>query len=459
VIVAFLRGLVSLPIVVVSLWIPVLTARYLRARTASMATDEPVRAGTPWAWTLGLRNRRVREANRVYVRNLCAYYNCSHRDLCQRIVVHIPSSPVELRRRALNRRDSSVGHMLYAARHACTRLGFETEAVDWQAIAAAQLPPPALRNYAREAVGAVLFLVSSGLLAWYVTSPSAPHWLNSSPTSATASDRAGAAGVVVGFHGILAVWWLRRRWTARWRAFRYSGADAPVFVGLGLLFAASALAGAEAGPERARSLRDVHRMGAALAEAVVVTGRCAAGMAPHSRQVNATMNTDTGSFALGFATNRSLDRATRVRLRSAMEPHTRRVADALFGLVEQLTTGKPDAPKDLAAAALHIVQACAHGRYLALLPEDQLGEDPGRDRVDGRRLALVVLGSLAVAAAVTAVTVRLVGSFLPAWFGFAVFAAVFAAALLFTYGQNGAAARVALVRDTLAVLPGGGGAP
>lgn len=200
-------------------------------------------------------------------------------------------------------------------------------------------------------------------------------------------------------------------------------------------------------------------MGAALAEAVIVTGRCAAGMAPHNRQVNATMNTDTGSFTLGFATNRGLDRATRVRLRSVMEPHTRRVADALFGLVEQLTAGKPDAPKDLAVAALHIVQACAHGRYLALLPEGQLGEDPGRDRVDGRRLAVVVLGSLALAAAVTAVTVRLIGSFLPAWFGFAVFAAVFAAALLFTYGQNGAAARVALVRDTLGVLPSGGGAP
>lgn len=458
-IVAFLRGLVSLPIGVIGLWIPVLTTRYLRARTASMATSEPVRAGTPWAWSLGLRNGRVREANRIYVRNLCAYYDCSHRDLCQRVVVHIPSSPVELRRRAQNRRDSSVGHMLYAARHACTRFGFETEAVDWQAIAGAQLPPPALRNYAREAVGAILFLVSSGLFAWYITSPSAPHWLNSSPASATASDRAGVAGVAVGFHGILAVWWLRRRWTARWRAFRYSGANAPVFVGLGLLFAASALAGTEAGPERARLLRDVHRMGATLAKAVVATGRCAAGMAPHSRHVNATMHTDTGSFALGFATNRGLDRATRVRLRGAMEPHTRRVADALFGLMEQLTTGKPDAPKDLAAAALHIVQACADGRYLALLPEEQLGEDPGRDRVDGRRLALVVLGSLAVAAAVSAATVRLIGSFLPAWFGFAVFAAVFAAALLFTYGQNGAAARVALVRDTLAVLPGGSGPP
>ena len=424
-----------------------------------MAADEPARAGTPWAWALGLRNRRVREANRVYVRNLCAYYDCSHRDLCQRVVGHIPFSPVELRRRALNRRDSSVGHMLYAARHACTRLGFETEAVDWQAVAAVQLPPSALRIYAREAMGVILFLASSGLLAWYVTSPAAPDWLNSSPASATASDRAAAVGVAVGFHGILAVWWLWRRWAARWRAFRHSRADAPVLLGIGLLFVASALAGAEAGPERARLLRDLHRIGAALAEAVVVTGRGAAGMAPHRRHVNATMNTDTGSFALGFATNRGLDRATRVRLRGAMEPHTRRVADALFDLVEQITRGKPDAPKDLAAAALHIVQACAHGRYLALLPDDQLGEDPGRDRVDGRRLALVVLGSLAVAAAVTAVTVRIVGSFLPAWFGFAVFAAVFAAALLFTYGQNGAAARVALVRDTLAVLPGGGGAP
>jgi len=459
VIVAFLQGLVSLPIGVVGLWILVLTARYLRARTAAMTTDEPTRAGTPWAWTLGLRNRRVRDANRVHVRNLCAYYDCSHRELCQRVVVHIPSSPVELRRRALNRRDASVGHMLYAARHACTRLGFEAEAVNWQAIAAVQLPPAALRTYAREAVGAIALLVSSGLLAWYVTGPSAPHWLSSAPADATASERAGTAGVVVGFYGILAVWWLRRRWTARWRAFRYSGADAPVFVGIGLLFAASTLAGAEAGTERVRSLRDVHRMGAALAEAVLVTGRRAAGLASPSRQVNATMDTDTGSFTLGFATRRGRDRATRIRLRSAMEPHTRRVADVLFGLVEQLTTGKPEAPKNLAAAALHIVQACAHGRYLALLPEDQLSEDPGRDRVDGRRLALVVLGSLAVAAAVTAVTVRLVGSLLPAWFGFAVFAAVFAAALLFTYGQNGAAARVALVRDTLSVLPGGGGAP
>ncbi len=457
-IVAFLRGLVSLPIVVVSFWIPVLTVRYLRARTASIATGEPVRAGTPWAWTLGLRSRRVREANRVYVRNLCAYYDCSHRNLCQRVVVHLPSSTAELRRRALSRRESSVGHMLYASRHACTRLGFDTDAVDWRAIAAAQLPPSALRDYAREAVGALLCLVSSALLAWYVTSPSAPHWLNSSP-DATASDRAGAVGVVVGLHGILAVWWLRRRWTARWCAFRYSRADAPVSVGLGLLFAASALTGAEAGPQRARWLRDAHRMGAALAEAVVVTGRCAADMAPHSRQANVTMNTNTGSFTLGFATNRGLDRAMRIRLRGVMEPHTRRVADALFGLVEQLTAGKPDAPKDLAAAALHIMQACAHGRYLALLPEDQLGEDPGRDRVDGRRLAVVVLGSLALAAAVTAVTVRLVGSLLPAWFGLAVFAAVFAAVFLFTYGQNGAATRVALVRDTLGVLPGGGGTP
>ncbi|MFD7314037.1 hypothetical protein [Streptomyces sp. NPDC059883] len=349
--------------------------------------------------------------------------------------------------------------MLYAARHACTRFGFDTAAVDWQAIATAQLPPPALRNYVRDAVGAILFLVSSGLLAWYATGPAAPHWFNSSPASTTAFDRAGAAGLAVGFHGILAVWWLYRRWAARWHAFRYSGADAPITLGVGLLFVASSFADAEAGAERTRLLRDVHRMGAALAAAVVVTGRCAAGMAPHSRQVNAVMNTDTGSFALGFATNRGFDRATRVRLRGVMEPHTRRVADALFDLVEQITRGKPDAPKDLAAAALHIVQACAHGRYLALLPDGQLGEDPGRDRVDGRRLALVVLGSLSVAAAVTAVTVRLIGSFLPAWFGFAVFAAVFASALLFTYGQNGAAARVALVRDTLAVLPGGGGAP
>ncbi|GHD56542.1 hypothetical protein GCM10010317_042970 [Streptomyces mirabilis] len=66
-----------------------------------------------------------------------------------------------------------------------------------------------------------------------------------------------------------------------------------------------------------------------------------------------------------------------------MEPYTRRVADTLYNLAGQLTTDKEDAPKELAARAVHIAQACARGQYVALLPGDQLGEDPGRDRVDG----------------------------------------------------------------------------
>ncbi|GAX53316.1 hypothetical protein SO3561_04844 [Streptomyces olivochromogenes] len=49
------------------------------------------------------------------------------------------------------------------------------------------------------------------------------------------------------------------------------------------------------------------------------------------------------------------------------------------------------------------------------------------------------------------------GTALPAWFSFALFVSVFAAVLLFTYGHNGAAARIAPVRDTLSVMPHGGG--
>ncbi|MFF8564750.1 hypothetical protein ACF06N_07270 [Streptomyces albidoflavus] len=456
---ALLQGLVSFPMLAVSLWFLVITTRHARAGNLSAPSEGLQRAGTPRAWVLGLLNRPIREANRVYVQNLCTYYDCTHRSLCRRVVAHLPSGLAELRRRAQTRQDSSVGHMLHAARHACTRLGLDTESIEWRSMATAQLPPAALRLYAREAAGAVLVLILGGLLAWYTTDPSAPHWLRQSPEYTSAPDRARAIGLITGLHSVLAVWWLRRTWTARWRSFRHSVADAPVHVALGLLFSTASLAGAEPGPERARLLRDVHRMGAALAEAVVVTGRRAAGMGTHSRQVNATITTDTGSFTLGFRTRRRLNRGARVRLRNSMEPHARRVADALSGLVEQLTTGKPTAPRDLAAAALCIAQACAQGRYSALLPEDQLGQDPGRDHVDGRRLALVVLGGLALAGAVTAVTTRLIGPLLPAWFGFAVFTAVFAATMLFTYGQNGAAARVALVRDSLAVLPNGGGAP